>query len=142
MLADASVCEQAVKVQDAMIICAPVISQVLGEAAVREHWSYPLSFHDELRARRQVLADGLAAMPGVTWTPQRGGLFAFARIDGCTDSTALSHRLLEEARVVTIPGGVFGESGEGCLRLSYGFADVSDLREAVHRLRPLLSSPS
>lgn len=142
MLADASVCAQAIKVQDAMIICAPVISQVLGEAAVREHWSYPLSFHDELRARRQVLADGLAAMPGVTWTPQRGGLFAFARIDGCTDSTALSHRLLEEARVVTIPGGVFGESGEGCLRLSYGFTDVSDLREAVQRLRPLLSGPS
>ena len=28
VLADASVCEQAVKVQDAMIICAPVISQM------------------------------------------------------------------------------------------------------------------
>jgi|CXWL01.1.fsa_nt_gi aspartate/methionine/tyrosine aminotransferase len=135
MLADASVCEQAVKVQDAMIICAPAISQVLGEAAVRENWSYPTSFHEELLARRQLMADGLATVPRVTWTPSRAGLFAFARIDGCTDSMALSKRLIEEAHVVTIPGSVFGRSGEGCLRLSYGYASRDDLREAMIRLR-------
>lgn len=139
MLADAAVCEQAVKVQDAMIICAPVISQVLGEAAVRENWAYPGSFHDELRARRRVLADGLATIPAVEWVPQRGGLFAFARIAGCADSVALSNRLLEEAHVVTIPGAVFGASGEGCLRLSYGYASRDELAEAVERLRRLLS---
>ncbi len=65
VLADASVCEQAVKVQDAMIICAPVISQMAAEAAVRESWSYPASFHEELRQRRRILAEGLASIPGV-----------------------------------------------------------------------------
>lgn len=140
VLADAAVCEQAVKVQDAMIICAPVISQMAAEAAVRESWSYPASFHGELRERRRVLAEGLAGIPGVQWVPTRGGLFAFARIAGCDDSTRLSAALLEQAHVVTIPGAAFGSSGEGYLRLSYGYADTADLAEAVRRLRRFFHS--
>jgi aminotransferase len=134
VLADAATCEQAVKVQDSMIICAPVMSQVMAEAAVRTSWDYPRSFWDELRERRQVLADGLARIPGVHWTPTRAGMFAFARIDGCSDSTRLSHELLERAHVVTIPGAVFGTSGEGYLRISYGFATQAEIREACERM--------
>ena len=139
LLADARVCEQAVKVQDAMIICAPAISQVAAEAAVREAWCHAASFHDELRARRRVLADGLASIPGIHWTPTPGGLFAFARIDGCADSKGLSLDLLERAHVVTIPGAVFGASGEGHLRLSYGYATPAELADAVERLRGVLA---
>lgn len=135
VLADAAICEQAVKVQDAMIICAPVISQMAAEAAVREDWAYPATFHDELRRRRRLLADGLRTIRGLDWTPTRGGMFAFARIAGCDDSTRLSNDLLERAHLVTIPGAAFGKSGEGFLRLSYGYADQADLADAVQRLR-------
>lgn len=135
MLADRSVCEHAVKVQDAMIICAPVISQMAAEAAVRTSWSYPTSFHHELQRRRRVMAEALASIPAVEWTPTRAGLFAFARVTGCDDSTQLSHALLEHAHVVTIAGAAFGRSGEGYLRLSYGYASSTDLTEAGRRLR-------
>jgi aminotransferase len=135
LLADAAICEQAVKVQDAMIICAPVISQMAAETAVRDCWSYPESFHGELRRRREVLAEGLSAIPCLAWTPTRGGLFAFTRVEGCLDSTSLSHELLERAHVVTIPGAAFGASGEGFLRLSYGYANPAELAEAARRLR-------
>jgi aminotransferase len=135
VLADARVCEQAVKVQDAMIICAPMISQIAAEAAVRKDWSYPASFHGELRERRRILADGLARIAGVEWAPTRGGLFAFARIAGCGDSTRLANDLIERAHVVTIPGAAFGSSGEGFLRLSYGYANATELAEAVDRMR-------
>ena len=138
MLADGSICEQAVKVQDAMIICAPVISQMAAEAAVRASWSYPRSFHDALQRRRRIVAEGLAGIPRLHWTPTRGGLFAFTRVDGCDDSTRLSDELLEQAHVVTIPGAAFGTSGEGFLRLSYGFAVETDLAEALRRLREFL----
>jgi aminotransferase len=139
MLADAAICSEAVKVQDAMIICAPVISQIAAEAAVRESWSYPLTFHDEMRARRRVLAEGLAEIPRVHWTPTAGGLFAFARVDGCADSTQLARDLLEQAHVVTIPGAAFGPSGEGFLRVSYGYASQSELTVAVQRVRKFLA---
>jgi len=134
VLADAGVCEQIVKVQDAMIICAPVISQMAAEAAVRESWDYPFSFHPELRRRRKALAGALDAIPGLHWTPTRGALFALVRVDGCDDSAALARDLLERTHVVTIPGSAFGPSGEGHLRLSYGRADATQLVTAAHRL--------
>jgi aspartate/methionine/tyrosine aminotransferase len=123
-----------------MIICAPVISQKAVEAAVREDWDHAARRHEELRLRRLALAEGLAAIPGVSWTPQPAGFFAFARIDGCTDSERLSHDLLEEAHVVTIPGSAFGPSGEGHLRLSYGFATPEDITEATVRLGQCLEA--
>jgi len=135
MLANRDVCEQAVKVMDAMIICAPVISQRAAEAALHQTWPYATEFLDELRARRQVLADGLQAIPGVEWTPGRGGLFAFARVAGCTDSRQLAHDLMEKTHLVTMPGASFGDSGEGCLRLSFGSVPGEELVEGLDRLR-------
>jgi aminotransferase len=134
LLADAAVCEQATKVQDAMIICAPTISQIAAEAAVREDWDYPGTFHADLLDRRARLSNGLKQCAGVSWVPTSGGFFAFVRIDGCTDSNDLARRLLEEAHVVTIPGSSFGRSGEGCLRLSYGSVDAEALGRAIERL--------
>jgi aminotransferase len=138
MLADAAVCAQATKVQDAMIICAPTISQIAAEAAVRDDWNYPRRFHTDLLERRRQVSEALASIDGVSWVPTRGGFFAFVRVDGCTDSHALALRLLEEAHVVTIPGSSFGRSGEGCLRLSYGSVDAAALGEAIARLTAFL----
>jgi aminotransferase len=135
LLAGSTVCEQAIKVQDAMIICAPVIAQIAAEAAVRESWHYAYSYHDELITRRRVLAEELATIPGLHWTPADGGFFAFVRVDGCRDSLSLSTAILDAVDVVTIPGATFGRSGEGYLRLSYGAATVAQLREACGRLR-------
>jgi aspartate/methionine/tyrosine aminotransferase len=33
-----------------------------------------------------------------------------------------------------MPGASFGDSGEGCLRLSFGFAGRDEIREATRRL--------
>ena len=134
LVADASVCAQAVKVQDAMIICAPVISQMAALGAVSEDWDYPASFHADLLERRAALAGGVRAIPQLHWTPTNAGFFGFVRVDGCRDSTALAKSVLEEAHVVTIPGSAFGESGEGHLRLSYGAVGTADVTEAMRRL--------
>jgi len=134
VLADRSVCEQATKIQDAMIICAPTISQMAAEGALRDDWSYATQFHAEFVRRRQLVAERISTIPTVSWSPTGGGFFAFARVEGCTDSTALAKRLLEEAHVVTIPGAAFGRSGEGCLRISFGSASKDDLVEGLNRL--------
>jgi aspartate/methionine/tyrosine aminotransferase len=135
LLAGAQVCEQAIKIQDAMIICAPVIAQVAAEAAVRESWDYAYAYHDELIVRRRVLAEELATIPDLHWSPAEGGFFAFVRVAGCSDSMALSTAILDAVDVVTIPGATFGRCGEGYLRLSYGAANEATLREACRRLR-------
>ena len=42
--------------------------------------------------------------------------------------------------MVTIPGAAFGQSGEGCLRLSYGSVYADALAEAMDRLESSLSA--
>ena len=134
MLADRDVCEQATKIQDAMIICAPTISQMAAEGALRDDWTYAKQFHGEFVRRRQLVAERIAAIPKLSWLPTGGGFFAFTRVEGCTDSTVLANRLLDAAHVVTIPGAAFGRSGEGCLRLSFGSVSGEDLVEGLNRL--------
>jgi aminotransferase len=138
MLADSAVCGQAVKIQDAMIICAPKISQIAGEAAVRESWEYPRSFAADFIERRRIMEQGLAGVSRLHWTPAEGGFFAFARVTGCDDSAAVASELLERAHVITIPGAAFGAAGEGHLRLSYGAVPLRDLHEAIQRLAQFL----
>jgi aminotransferase len=139
VLADAGICTQAVKVQDAMIICAPVISQMAAEGGVRQAWTYARSFAGEFQERRRIVREGLSRIPRLRWTPTSGGLFAFTRVEDRVDSHILSEELLERAHVVTIPGAAFGTAGEGHIRLSYGYAGQDDLREALDRLRRFFS---
>jgi aspartate/methionine/tyrosine aminotransferase len=82
-----------------------------------------------------LVAERVAAIPTLSWTPTGGGFFAFTRVAGCTDSTMLANRLLDDAHVVTIPGASFGRSGEGCLRLSFGSVSGDDLVEGLDRLQ-------
>ena len=134
LMADRQLCDQAIKVQDAMIICAPVISQRAVEAAIRDDWNYVTQFHDELGRRRNTLRESLARIPALHWQPTGGGFFAFVRIPERQDSEQLAAAILDRVHVVTIPGAAFGRSGERFLRLSYGAAGVDELREACGRL--------
>ncbi len=48
-------------------------------------------------------------------------------------SQEVATRLLQEAKVITIPGGAFGEGGEGHLRLSFG-GEPAEINEAFDRI--------
>jgi aspartate/methionine/tyrosine aminotransferase len=55
-------------------------------------------------------------MPGVEAPSPDGGLYAFFRVEGCTDSMALCKALIAEAGLGLAPGSAFGPEGEGWLR--------------------------
>lgn len=135
LLADAEVCRQAIKVQDVLIICAPVISQIGVHAAITHDWNYASRFHPELKKRRDLLWNELKTIPRLQWKPTSGAFFSFVHVNECFDSMRLAHDILARAHVVTIPGSVFGTAGEGYLRLSYGSVSRDDLLEALDRLR-------
>jgi aspartate/methionine/tyrosine aminotransferase len=125
---------EAMKVQDSMVICAPVIAQKAVLGALREppdELKRRLSLLDQ---RRRFLATRLSQIPRLQWCPTEGAFFAFVRVEGCADSQGLALDVLHSAHVLTIPGRAFGKHGEGCLRLSYGSVDLPDLEEACRRL--------
>lgn len=88
-----------------------------------------------LRERRDVLVEGLGAIPGVRCDLPEGAFFAFADIRGTGRSARqLADELLEEAHVACVEGPAFGAAGEGCLRFSYA-SPLPRLREGLARMR-------
>ncbi|HEX8242752.1 MAG TPA: pyridoxal phosphate-dependent aminotransferase, partial [Longimicrobium sp.] len=63
----------------------------------------------------------LLARHGIAHAPVEGAFYCFVRLPErwATDSLGAAERLLDQHRVVTVPGIAFGNAGEGWLRLSW-----------------------
>jgi aspartate aminotransferase len=70
--------------------------------------------------RRDLVVDGLNAIPGIRCAKPQGSFYAFPNITGTGfDERELADRLLTEAGVAVLPGTAFGEAGKGYIRLAY-----------------------
>lgn len=127
---------EALKVQDTLVICAPVVSQ-RAVAAVLDSDYYPAlaAQRAELAARRAALTAGLAAIPRLAWHETFGSLFALIRVADSPPVDELARDLITETGVLLLPGTTSGAAGEGHLRLSYGSAPILTLTEALARLQ-------
>jgi len=89
----------------------------------------------EYQHRRDVIVDGLNAIPGFTCQKPQGAFYAFPNIRGTgMSSTELANFILEEAGVALLPGNSFGEYGEGYLRLSYANS-ITNIHKGLERIR-------
>ena len=136
LLAPPTVITQGLKVQDTLVICAPVISQRAVAAALDSDY-YPAlaAQRTELIARRAALQTGLATIPRLAWAPTFGSIFAFIHVLDGPPVDELAPDLIRKAGVLVLPGTAFGAAGAGHLRLSYGAAPVPVLEAALARLR-------
>jgi aspartate/methionine/tyrosine aminotransferase len=134
LMANAEAIAQAMKVQDCMIICAPVPVQRAITTVLEQEPDYPRRWRDELKQRRDFLISTFTDTPALEPIAPAGGFFVMVKVLGCTDSRATAMELVDKQQVVTIPGRFFGESGEGYLRVSYGAATIERLREASERI--------
>lgn len=134
LIANADVIAEAMKIQDVMVICAPVPVQRAIAAVLEEEPDYAKRWLPELCQRRDLLLEKLAAIPGVTPIHPSGAFFLMTRIEGMDDSRATALELIEQQQVVTIPGRFFGRAGEGYLRISFGAASRDRLELACARM--------
>lgn len=134
LLAEPDFIQEAMKVQDTMLICAPVIAQKAVLGILQQAPQFIEERLEILNQRRKFLIKRLADIPQLSWQATSGGFFAFTKVKDCGDSMQLALDILDKVHVVTIPGSAFGQSGEGYLRLSYGSVDISELEEACRRL--------
>ena len=71
----------------------------------------------QFNTRRQLLSDGLRAIPGLGLLPPEGAFYAFPDISSTgLDSMTVCNRLLEEQGLAVVPGVAFGD--DRCIRLS------------------------
>ena len=127
---------QLLKVHDVAAICAPTPSQLGALAALTGPQETVDVMREALSRRRDLCCDRLDNMAeAFSYVKPRGAFYLMARYR-FTDapSREVAIRILNEARVITVPGGSFGQGGEGHLRLSFG-GDESELNEAFDRIQ-------
>jgi len=94
----------------------------------------------EFTERRDVVVEGLNAIPGVRCHRPAGAFYVFPNIEGTGwDERDLQQALLKEAGVAVLAGSAFGAGGKGFLRLSYANS-VANLERGIERIGDLLAS--
>ena len=95
----------------------------------------------EFDRRRNLVFERLSAMPGIKTLKPKGAFYIFPNIEGTGKSSEqISRYLLETAKIAVVPGVVFGDYGEGHIRISYANSyenlgkAMTDMHAALERL--------
>jgi aspartate aminotransferase len=99
-------------------------TQWAGVEALARGTEFVAEWRAGYRSRRDRLVEGLNAA-GFDLAPPRAALYLFPRTPGWlpSDSRAAARALLDEAKIATVPGIVFGPEGEGHLRFSFSVSE-------------------
>ncbi len=125
--------EQMLKIHQYAIMCAPTTSQYAAVEAVRNGDVDVSQMREEYNGRRRYLVKRLREMGMPCFEPY-GAFYAFPCIRQFgMSSDEFATRMLQEEKVVVVPGTAFGACGEGFLRISYAYS-LSKLKEALDRM--------
>ena len=136
------------KLQGQETSCANSIAQKAAIEALVGDQSSMIKMKETFRKRRDLMIDLLNETPKISCTKPKGAFYAFPDCSGyfgtqgngktMTTSTQLSEYLLEESKVVTVPGDGFGAPKN--IRFSYAVSSemiqkgIDRLRQALHQL--------
>jgi aspartate aminotransferase len=120
------------------------VSQQATVAALTGDPGPALAMRDQFAVRRGLAVERLSRIPGVRLVPPDGAFYVFPDVseriagarNGVRDSATLCDYLIDEAKIVCVPGSAFGM--EGHLRLSYAIAE-REIAEGLDRLDAALA---
>jgi aspartate/methionine/tyrosine aminotransferase len=112
---------------------SPTFLQHAAVTAIKEGEPLIHEIVERCRIGRDLFVQGLARFPRITVKSPEGSFYAFARVDGCTDSFRLARKIITGAKVGVAPGIAFGDAGEGYLRFCFA-SSKERLGEALDRM--------
>jgi aspartate aminotransferase len=116
------------------VSCTAAFTQMAAAAAIQAPQEPVYSMVAEFKQRRDILVDGLNAIPGITCPMPKGAFYAFPNISGTgLSSQEFEARLLNETGVSILAGTSFGAFGENYDRFSFANSQ-ENLREALRRI--------
>ena len=120
------------------ISCAPTFAQIGAVEALRGPQADIEAMVREFRARRDLVVEGLEAIPGIRCLRPSGAFYAFPDVSGTGLSGAeLAGRLLHEAGVCVLAGTAFGDVAIEHIRISYANSR-ENLGRALERIASLV----
>ena len=123
------------KIQDTILICAPVISQFAAVGALQAGVGYCQEKLKVITQVRQTVLGQLATLGERCVVPPAAGAFYFLlRVETDIGSMPLAERLIREHRVAVIPGTAFGLDRGCSLRVAYGALPQELAAEGIGRL--------
>ena len=110
---------------------APILSAGITALTGDQDW---LADRNQIyKQRRDLVVSGLQSVGFKVKAPP-AAIYIWAKLpDGFNDSISVSNRILEETGVSITPGIVYGEFGEGYIRISLG-SDTERLTIAIDRI--------
>lgn len=131
----AALLEAVRKVQDTLLICAPVISQFAAIGALRAGRAYCQAHLPAMAAVREVMLAGLSQLGSACYVPPASGAFyLLLRIDTPLSSLEVVTRLVRDFGVAVIPGSAFGLETGCYLRVAYGALSRETATAGIDRL--------
>lgn len=108
------------KIHQHNVTCAPSFVQKASIAALREETNEVEAMVEEYQRRRDYAVKAINEVPGLSCQCPEGAFYIFINAKPLgMSSEELAGYLLESAGIALVPGSVFGESGEGYLRMSF-----------------------
>ena len=108
------------KIHQHNVTCAPSFVQKASIAALREETNEVEAMVKEYQRRRDYAVKAINEVPGLNCQCPEGAFYIFINAKPLgMSSEELAGYLLESAGIALVPGSVFGESGEGYLRMSF-----------------------
>jgi aspartate/methionine/tyrosine aminotransferase len=118
--------------------CAPDFVQSAAIAALDHGDEAIAEIRADLLQARDLVVEGLSALPGVDVPRPDGGLYAFFRLEDCVRSVDMAKDMIARVGLGLAPGSAFGAEGEGWLRWCFA-ARPEKNREGLRRLAAYLA---
>jgi aminotransferase len=129
---------QMTKIHQFAIMCAPTVSQYAAVEALKYGDDDIKLMKESYNQRRLFCLDKLKEI-GIDCFEPEGAFYLFPSIKKFgLSSEDFSMKLLNEEKLVVVPGTAFGDAGEGFIRISYAYS-IESLTEAFKRLKRFIS---
>lgn len=133
-----AILKQMTKIHQFCIMCAPTNSQYAAIEALKNGDNDVIDMRNAYDERRRFLINWFKNMNIPMFEPL-GAFYIFPDIrEFGLSSDEFALRLLNEEKVVVVPGSAFGESGEGFIRISYAYS-IDDLKKALERVERFIN---
>ncbi len=121
------------KIHQYTMLCAPIMSQMAAEEALRSGQRDVQDMKREYMRRRRFIVEALNNIGLNCHTPE-GAFYVFPSIKSTGQSSLkFAEGLLKKHKVALVPGVAFGKSCEGYVRISYA-SSYENLKTAVERM--------
>ena len=120
------------------VSCTSSFSQIAAAEALNGPQDAVDAMIAEFRARRDLVVDGLNAIPGIRCLRPEGAFYVFPDVSGTgLSGSELAERLLREVGVSVLAGTAFGGTGSDHIRISYANSQER-IRAALERIRTVV----